>query len=219
MCHGDDPSLAIKNSNLIGLLRGRKAILILTSPALRKASLPGLQTHHVPWAHAAVPLLYKGVTSTQTVCGNGETEAWHADVMHSGLLSLCPRPAGLPAGQVWDRGQGSPQHACANPSGQWGATSRALQHSPLSQQPGISSATATILSSSGDKPKKRDLHSAQCPAHGGHHPPGFCVKPSAVWKRTGKTRAVCKLHGSQRDTDKSSAVYYRDKFHLWLIQG
>lgn len=30
--------------------------------------------------------------------------------------------------------------------------------------------------------------------------------------------SFCELHGSQRDADKSSAVYDHDKFHLWLIQ-
>lgn len=89
--------------------------------------------------------LAKVFNSTQAVCGDGETEAQHANAMHSGLLSLCSRPAELPAGQGQTMGQGSPRHPCASYLGRWGATSHppSLCSVLLSQQPGISSARAT----------------------------------------------------------------------------
>lgn len=90
---------------------------MLTSPALGKASPPRLQTRRVPGTRASLPLLGKDVTNTQATWSNGETEARRANAMRSGLLSLCPRPAGLPAGQGQAVGWGSPQHPCVNHSG------------------------------------------------------------------------------------------------------
>lgn len=100
----------------MGLLSGEIAILMPTSSVLRKESPPWLQTDRVPGTRAAVPLLGKGDTNTQTVCGDGETEAWHANVLHLGLLSLCPRPVGLPAGQGQDRPRDRGAHDIPVPS-------------------------------------------------------------------------------------------------------
>lgn len=103
-------------------MREEKAILTLPSPAFREEIPPEFQNGADVLGTLAAACLVKhgavgkGVTSSQSVCGSGETEAQHANAMHLGLLSLCPRPAGLPAGQGLAIGQQNPQHhPCASP--------------------------------------------------------------------------------------------------------
>lgn len=133
LCHGDSPSLDHQNQKLNWTFEGNKSNLILTSPALRK-QFP-LECKHTVCLGPV--LLSKGVTNTQAVCGDGETEAWEAHAIHWGLLSPCPRPPGFPEGQQWAIGKWSPQHPCGSPLVQWNATSctPSLLHALLSQQP------------------------------------------------------------------------------------
>lgn len=136
---------------------GKKAILLLASPAYRKAS-PPLPACRLVFLGTVLLFLCKG-------CGQGETESQHADTMHLGLLSLRLRPAGLPAG-LWDR----ETHSIPVPA-PWAMG--CYQPHPLSV------ASPSV--------KKLSLCSPRCCARGRHRAPGSCAKQSAVWNRMGRT--------------------------------